>query len=214
MGITIQQARALQDEIRRRVRVEGRVKTPDFVAACDVAYQKGGNSMVACAVLWDIHRAEAVRVNFAEGVVDFQYVPGLLAFRESSLMLEALRGLEIKPDVIMVDGHGIAHPQEAGLACHVGLDMGVPTLGCAKNLLVGTHGPIPPEKGAYSWLLHQGKVVGAAIRSRRGARPVYASPGHLIDVPNTLKVVLHCLGRYRVPEPLRQAHLHAQARVR
>jgi deoxyribonuclease V len=136
----------------------------------------------------------------------FPYVPGLLSFRELPVLAAAWTQLAQKPDLIIFDGQGIAHPRRLGLACHGGLLFGVPSIGCAKSLLVGTHGPLGEERGATAELRHRGEVVGMAVRTRRGVSPVYVSPGHLMDLPTAVEWVLRVSPRYREPETTRHAH--------
>jgi deoxyribonuclease V len=136
----------------------------------------------------------------------FPYVPGLLSFRELPVLAEAWERLEVRPDVLIFDGQGTAHPRRLGLACHGGLLFGVPSIGCAKSLLVGKHGPLGEERGSTAELLHRGEVVGMAVRTRRAVQPVYVSPGHLMDLPTAVELVLRVTTRYREPETTRHAH--------
>lgn len=140
----------------------------------------------------------------AVGPVDFPYVPGLLSFRELPLVLEAWSRLETSPDVVIFDGHGLAHPRRFGLACHGGLLLDLPAVGCAKSLLVGDHGPLGTERGATAAIRHEGDVVGMAVRTRTDVRPVYVSVGHRMDLDTAVALVLS-VARYRVPEPVRAA---------
>ncbi|MBW1974017.1 MAG: endonuclease V [Deltaproteobacteria bacterium] len=141
--------------------------------------------------------------------VTFPYVPGLLSFREVPAMLEAWRKLCIKPDVFLCDGQGIAHPRGIGLASHLGVILDIPTVGCAKKRLCGTHDELPLQKGSRTPLFFQGRQVGVVYRSRTGVKPLYISPGHRADIDSSVKVVEKCIGKYRIPEPLRQAHRRA-----
>jgi len=138
--------------------------------------------------------------------VDFPYIPGLLAFREVPVLERAFARLRVRPGVVLVDAHGTAHPRRFGSAAHLGVVLGLPTVGCAKSLLCGTFAEPGPGRGEWSPLLLDGETVGAALRTRPGVRPVFVSPGHLADLTSSLEVVLRCLGRYRLPEPLRAAH--------
>src|SRR5262249_12948151 len=138
----------------------------------------------------------------------FPYVPGLLSFREAPVVLEAFAKLEHAPDVVVCDGQGLAHMRRFGLACHLGLWLDRPCLGCAKTLLVGKFGAQGPEAGARADLVDRGEVVGAAVRTKRNVQPVYVSAGHRIDLDSAVRVVLAGAAGYRVPEPTRQAHLY------
>ncbi len=158
----------------------------------------------AVVVAWP--SLEVVEVSTAEGIADFPYVPGLLSFREAPILLDALAGLRTTPDVILVDGQGTAHPRRFGIACHLGLAIDVPTIGCAKSRLVGTHQQPAETKGAWTPLEHGGDTIGAVVRTRAGVRPIYVSPGNNIDLESSVRWALACSPRYRVPVPTRLAH--------
>lgn len=145
--------------------------------------------------------------------IRFPYIPGFLSFREIPPLLKALKKLTVSPDVIFCDGQGIAHPRRIGLASHLGITLGKPSIGCAKNKLCGTHDTLPLEKGSWVPLIHEGSVVGVVYRSRKGVKPIYISPGHLTDIPSSIALVELCLGRYRIPEPLRRAHILSNSQV-
>jgi deoxyribonuclease V len=148
--------------------------------------------------------------------VRFPYVPGLLSFREAPGLLAVLRRLRRVPDVLLCDGHGRAHPRRFGLACHVGLLAGLPSVGCAKSLLAGRHGRLGERRGSRSPLrettLQREEIIGTALRTRDGVRPVYVSVGHRIDLASAEALVLECAVGFRIPEPTRRAdHLVARA---
>jgi len=140
-------------------------------------------------------------------------VPGYLSFREAPAVIAAFEKVKSRPDVMILDGQGIAHPRGLGLASHVGLLLGLPTVGCAKSLLVGEHIPVPPEKGASAPLIYKEKEVGKVLRTRTNVKPVFVSPGHMMDIKHAAEFVLRCCPRYRLPEPTRQAH-HLVNRIR
>jgi deoxyribonuclease V len=133
-------------------------------------------------------------------------VPGLLTFREAPLILAAFEKLKVAPDLVIVDGQGIAHPRRIGLASHLGLCLGLPTIGCAKSRLCGEHEMPGFEAGSYAELRDNGEVIGVVLRTRAGVKPVYVSIGHLIDLPSAVRTVLDCCRGYRLPEPTRLAH--------
>jgi deoxyribonuclease V len=141
--------------------------------------------------------------------VNFPYIPGLLSFREVPALLAAFSELRSPPDVVMLDGQGIAHPRRFGLACHLGLWLNVPCLGCAKSWLVGDHDEPEPAAGDTTPLMVGGEAVGAVMRSAADAKPVYVSPGHLLDIDSAVAVVRATLSGYRHPAPTREAHLAA-----
>ena len=149
---------------------------------------------------------DVIEVSTAEGVADFPYVPGLLSFREAPILLEALSGLRGTPDLVLVDGQGTAHPRRFGIACHLGLAVDVPIVGCAKSRLVGAHEEPGEAKGKWTRLMHRGDVIGAVVRTRTGVRPIYVSPGNNIDLESSVRWALACSPRYRIPVPTRLAH--------
>lgn len=143
----------------------------------------------------------------AEANLVFPYIPGLLAFREGPAVLAAWENLSHIPDVVMFDGQGIAHPRRMGIAAHMGLWLGHPTIGVAKSRLYGQHSEVGPRRGDFRALLDaQGNTIGAVLRAREGSNPLYISPGHLIDLKHALAFVMDCLRGYRLPEPTRWAH--------
>jgi deoxyribonuclease V len=149
----------------------------------------------------DVVDQAAVRTRAA-----FPYVPGLLSFRESPAGLSAWERLRTRPDCLLCDGHGYAHPRRFGFACHFGLLVGLPTIGCAKSVLVGEYREPGAKRGGVADLVHDGEVVGAAARTRDGARPVFVSAGHRVSLRRAIETVLACSPMYRIPEPIRQAH--------
>jgi len=139
--------------------------------------------------------------------VSFPYVPGLLSFREGPVLLKAFENLQQRPDIVLFDGQGIAHPRGIGLACHMGLFLDLPTIGCAKTKLIGTFAEVGQERGNFTDLFHKDAVIGAVVRTRNRVRPVFVSPGHRISLQRAIRIVLECCRGYRLPEPVRQAHL-------
>ena len=152
---------------------------------------------------------QVLEIARAEVPTTFPYVPGLLSFRETPAVLAAYERLQLKPDLLIVDGQGYAHRRRFGIACHLGVLLDIPAIGSAKSLLVGRHGQLGEERGATAELIDRREVVGMALRTRRGITPVYVSIGHRIDLPSAVRFVLDCCTRYRLPEPQRQAHIAA-----
>jgi deoxyribonuclease V len=203
------EAVALQERLRTQVRLVPIAGTIERVAAADVAYSPARRRLYAAATVVALPSLELLELAHAERSEDFAYVPGLFAFRELPALLDALARLTVDPDVVLFDGHGIAHPRRFGLASHAGILLGVPTIGCAKCVLTGRYADPPDERGAFTPLLDNGETVGAALRTRRGVMPVFVSPGHLADTDAAVRVALAAGARYRIPEPLRQAHMAA-----
>ncbi len=205
--VSPKEAIQIQESLREQVLLRGGVRGLRWVAACDVAYHPSRPELVGGVVVWDVLERVTTEAHLVRGQVRFPYVPGLLSFREVPVLLQAISRVKGRVQVVLVDGHGAAHPRGMGMASHLGLHLEVPTVGCAKNSLVGEWELPGPTKGERSWILLNGVRVGAVLRSRDRVRPVFVSPGHRIGVEGALKVVLCCLGGRRIPEPLREAHL-------
>ncbi len=200
------EARALQRRLRDRVEVEPPADfDPTLVGGADMSIGRGESVGHAAVVVVDRGTMETVASSSAEVRVEFPYVPGLLSFRELPALEAAWADLEVRPDVVVFDGHGRAHPRRFGLACHAGLRLDVPATGCAKSVLVGDHEAPGRDRGSTADLVHEGERVGAALRTRDDVRPVLVSPGHRIDLATALEVVLSVSPRYRIPEPVRRA---------
>lgn len=200
------EAIALQKVLAGQVITDDRLGEVRFVAGLDVGPGAAdGEVRAAVAVLSfpDLRTADQAVVRRP---VSFPYVPGLLSFRETPVLLDALDRLGQQPDLLLCDAQGLAHPRRFGLACHLGVLTGIPSIGVAKSLLVGTHAPLARQRGAWQPLLHKGEVVGAALRTRDGVAPVYVSIGHRISLATAIDYVLACAPNYRLPETTRAAH--------
>jgi deoxyribonuclease V len=202
---TLQDARALQELLRKRVKIVPLRKPPHYIAGVDAAFID--DIVVAVASLFTCpsmqYREDAV---FREKT-KFPYIPGYLTFREGHAIVNAVKRLKTSPDVILVDGQGIAHPRGIGIASHIGILLGIPTIGCAKSRLVGEFQELGREKGDWVCLSYHGLRVGAVLRTRREVKPVFVSPGHMTDIPSSVKIVMECVSHFRIPEPLRRADL-------
>ena len=196
------EAVAVQKRLRERVRLEP-AATPDRIAGLDCAFL--GDSILAVAVVWDTAARQVVETRAARAPVTFPYVPGLLSFREVPVLLKVLRRVATPVQGILCDGHGIAHPRRLGLASHLGLIVGLPTVGCAKSRLCGTQDEPGTKRGSMTPLEEHGERIGSVLRTRDGVRPVYVSPGHLTDIETSIVWVLACGGGFRLPEPTRLA---------
>lgn len=205
--LTPAEAVALQRELREQLvlRPPPRFR-PRHVAGADLSCTRGDPCGHAAIVVLDAVSLEPVDEAAVVAPLRMPYIPGLLSFRELPPLLEAWDRLSVKPDVLIFDGHGSAHPRRFGLACHGGLALGVPTIGCAKSLLVGEHGRLGRRRGATADLVHKGEVIGKALRTRTGVRPVYVSAGHLMDVETAAALVLRATAGFREPETTRFAH--------
>lgn len=203
--ISIEQARELQEGLRKRVQVVPLKREPRYAAGVDAAFSEDLAYAAACLYrypeLTPLEQASAVEK------LRFPYVPGFLSFREGPAVIAAIRKLTVKPDVILVDGQGIAHPRGIGIASHLGVLLGISTIGCAKTRLVGEFEGPGREKGSWSRLMYESRTVGAVVRTKDGIKPLFVSPGHKIDLDNAIRITLNCSGRYRIPEPLRCADM-------
>jgi deoxyribonuclease V len=187
--------------------------SPRFAAGADVAYSPDGSRAWAAAVVMD-RRFGVVATNQVEGEPDGSYAPGYLAFREGRLTVEVLAGLEVRPDLVFLDGHGVVHERGLGLASHVGLLLGLPSIGVPKTPFHSIDHHPGPDRGDHYVLTKEWGAEGAGIRLKRRVKPVYVSPGHLVDLPSAIALALiWSSGAHRVPEPLSAAHtLSVQAR--
>ena len=202
------EAVALQRRLAERVELHPPPGwTPRSVAGVDVSYEKHGDLFFAGVVVLRLPDLTPLATAAAHDRVTFPYIPGLLSFRELPVLLEAFRRLPLVPDVVLVDGQGIAHPRRLGLASHLGLWLGIPTVGCAKSRLCGEHPPPGRRRGDRVPLCQGGEEIGAVLTTRDNVKPLYISPGHRMDIATAVDLTLACGGRYRLPEPTRQAHL-------
>ena len=204
--VSTAQSLEIQQRLAAQVSKRNEVSTPRFIAGVDISTGKGDRIATAAVVVLQYPELNLVETKIARGKLNFPYIPGLLSFRESPLTLAACEKLTIVPDLILVDGQGIAHPRRMGLATHLGLWLNTPTIGCAKSLLCGSHEVPGTEPGSYAEITDRGEIIGAALRTKRGVKPVYVSIGHKIDLNTAIYWVMNCCHGYRLPEPTRLAH--------
>ena len=200
------EAIALQASLARRVITTDQCGAVRYVAGLDVGPEAGGGVVRAAVAVLSFPDLRMADQAVVRGPVTFPYVPGLLSFREIPVLLDAIDKLGVTPDLWLCDGQGLAHPRRFGLACHLGVLTGIPSIGVAKSLLVGTHAPLAGNRGAWQPLLHNGEQVGAALRTRDGVAPLYVSIGHKVSLMTAIDYVLACAPRYRLPETTRAAH--------
>jgi deoxyribonuclease V len=200
---TLQEAQEVQQQLRGQVIARDELGPVRLIAGVDAGYE--GEEAKAAVVLLAYPSLEPVEYTMARRPVLFPYVPGFLSFRETPAVMAALAQLKARPDLILCDGQGIAHPRRFGIACHIGVLSGLPTVGCAKSILVGRHDPLPDVRGAQVPLLHKGEPIGVALRTREKVKPLYISIGHKISLPTALEYVMSCVTKYRLPEPTRAA---------
>jgi deoxyribonuclease V len=202
---SLAEARALQQRLRDRVVAEDRLGPVHLVGGADAHYRSDPATTVAAIAVMTFPDLAPHDAAQATRPTDFPYRPGLLSFREAPAVLDALRRLRTAPDLLLVDGQGIAHPRRFGLACHIGVLADLPTIGVAKSRLVGSHDEPAAERGAWVPLTHRGERIGAVLRTRTGKRPLFVSVGHRIGLATAIDLVLRSAPRYRLPEPIRRA---------
>lgn len=205
-NVSPSEAVKIQQEVRKKVQIEPLVDPIQYVAGADISFDRGSDEFHAGFVILRFPSLELCGHSLVRVRSKFPYVPGLLSFREAPALLEAWDQLPAQPDVIVLDGHGIAHPRRLGIASHFGVWVDKPTIGCAKKLLVGMHESLGPEAGANAPIYDRQEIIGVALRSRDNVKPIYISPGHRTDLRSALEVVGACLTRYRLPEVTRYAH--------
>jgi deoxyribonuclease V len=203
--VTPKQAITIQKHLASQVRTPTLKTSVRWVAGADAAFPRDGNTCIAAVVLWDLENQVVVEERVAVRKLTFPYIPGLLSFREAPAVLACLRKLSRTPDVVILDGQGLAHPRRFGLACHIGVICDLPTIGCAKSRLTGSSVEPGIRRGSRAPLRDAGHRIGTVLRTRTGVKPLYVSVGHKIDLRGAEKVVLESAVRYRLPEPTRLA---------
>ena len=204
--VSYEEAVAIQDGLRSKVSFSPPGRKARTVAGADVSFERRGDTLFAAVVVLELPSFEVVEFAVAEGEAIFPYIPGLLSFREAPVVALAYEKLSCKPDVLMCDGQGVAHPRGLGLASHLGLLLDIPTIGCAKSRLCGAHDEPGPDVGDYASLKLKGRTIGAVLRTRKNVKPVYVSVGHMMNLQRALELTLRCGAGYRIPEPTRAAH--------
>ncbi len=204
----IEKAKEIQLSLARKVRLVPLQIKRGLVAGVDASFLD--EVVFAAASLYTYPEMDLIEDALFEGRSEFPYVPGLFALREGTALMSALKRLKTSPDVILVDGQGIAHPRGFGIASHIGVTLGIPTMGCAKSRLVGRYCEPGPEKGRWNYLYNEAapeRPIGAVVRTRDNTRPLFVSPGNLIDIESSVRVALGCTRGFRIPEPLRHADM-------
>ncbi|HHH38146.1 MAG TPA: deoxyribonuclease V [Sedimenticola sp.] len=204
--VTPAEARAIQEQLRGMVETRDRLGRIRSVAGLDVGFEERGKVTRAAVAVLGFPSLEPLEQALVRVPTRFPYIPGLLSFREIPALLEALQQLGTTPDLLLCDGQGIAHPRRFGIACHLGVLTDLPAIGVAKSRLIGSHGPVPEQKGGWVPLMDGEERIGAVLRTRTRVSPLYISPGHRIGLESAIRYVLACTPRYRLPETTRQAH--------
>ncbi len=207
-ALSAKDAIALQKQFAREVDTATPLGKCDFVAGADVSYNRFSPIFYAVVVVLRTDDWTVIEEQSAVGESPFPYIPGLLSFREAPILLEAFAKVQRRPDAVMVDGQGIAHPRRLGIASHLGLWLRLPTIGCGKTRLTGKYHEPGPNAGDTSPLRDGDEVIGSVVRTKARTNPLFVSPGHKIDLASSVRLVLQACRGYRIPEPTRQAHLH------
>ena len=207
--VTYEEAVSLQNTLKKQLILHDGVKIGQLhiIAGADISYGRNSDLFFAAVVVLSYPDMEPIEEAHAIEEVSFPYIPGMLSFREGPVLLKAFENLQRTPDIVIFDGQGIAHPRGVGLAAHLGLFLDIPAIGCAKSRLCGEHREPGPLPGDHEDLLHQEQVIGSVLRTKTRVRPVFVSPGHRISMERSREITLECCRGYRLPEPVRQAHL-------
>lgn len=205
--LTPADAVALQKKLARRVKTTAPISTCDLIAGADVSYRRFSPTFYAGVVVLRVSDWSVVEQQSAIGECAFPYIPGLLSFREAPILLEVFAKLKHRPDAVMIDGQGFAHPRRFGIACHLGVWLRIPTIGCGKTRLIGDFDAPGPNAGDASPLRHKDEIIGSALRTKPRTNPLFISIGHKIDLESAVRLVLASCQGYRQPEPTRRAHL-------
>jgi len=212
--VSTERAFHIQRELASRISRRSEVAEPGLIAGVDISAGRAQDMATGAVVVMDYPALQLVEVKTVNEKLAFPYIPGLLSFRESPLVLAACQKLSVMPDLILVDGQGLAHPRRLGLASHLGLLLDTPTIGCAKSRLCGHHEMPTNEPGSFTELVDDGEIIGAVLRTKADASPLYVSIGHKVDLETAIRWVLACCRGYRIPEPLRLAHLAAGGNIK
>jgi deoxyribonuclease V len=205
-NVSAEGAIQIQEALRDRIILKKTFSKVKAMGGGDVAYSRNGNRLFGAMVVLSFPNMEILDMAMVEGKTPFPYIPSLLSFREGPILIKTFQSLKIKPDVILFDGQGIAHPRGMGLASHMGLWFDLPSIGCAKTPLLHEFISPRPLRGSYEWIRREGKKVGAVLRTKDKVNPLFVSPGHRIDLKTSIQLILESCREFRIPEPLRLAH--------
>jgi deoxyribonuclease V len=204
--VNVEEAIQIQENLRNRIILQKTFSEVKTIGGGDVAYSEDRNFLFAAIVVLSFPKMETIDSATAQGEIHFPYIPGLFSFREGPILIKAFKKLKLKPDVMIFEGQGIAHPRGIGLASHMGLWLDLPSIGCAKTPLLNDFACPGPSKGSFELIRKEGKEVGAVLRTKDKVKPLFISPGHRIDLPTSIQLILDTCQGYRTPEPLRKAH--------
>jgi deoxyribonuclease V len=209
-NVSVEEAIQIQEALKDRIILKKTFSEAKTIGGGDVAYSKNGNLLFAAIVVLSFPDMEILDTATADGKTLFPYIPSLLSFREGPILIKTLQRLRLKPDMMIYDGHGIAHPRGMGLASHMGLWLDLPSIGCAKTPLLHEFISPGPLKGSFEWIRREGEKVGDVLRTKENVKPLFISPGHRIDFSTSNQLILESCKGFRFPEPLRKAHQLAE----
>jgi deoxyribonuclease V len=204
--VSVEEASRIQESLKTRIILKKNFSEIKTIGGGDVAYSKSEDLLFGAIVVLSFPDMEILDTATSDGKIPFPYVPTLLSFREGPILIKTFQKLKIRPDVMIYDGQGIAHPRGMGLASHMGLWLDLPSIGCAKTPLLGEFIPPRPSRGGFEWIRREGKKVGAVLRTKERVKPLFVSPGHRIDLLTSIHLILESCRGFRIPEPLRRAH--------
>jgi len=205
-NLSVPEATLVQNELRGKVDIAERELEISTVAGADISLNLYSTTIYAGIIVLSFPQLLPVAYSLVKAETRFPYVPGYLAFREVPTLVQVWEQMPVKPDILVVDGHGIAHPRRMGIAAHFGAVTGQPAMGCAKNILTGKYEEPALEYGSYSPIYDKQEQIGYAFRSKAKTAPVFISPGNHVGMENSLQIIKQCTGKYRIPEPTRLAH--------
>jgi deoxyribonuclease V len=206
-NLPISDAVQLQRELAKDLDTRRPLPKAELVAGADISYNRYDPTFFASVIVYRVSDGAIIETQDDVDLATFPYVPGLLSFREAPALLKAFAKLHTRPDVVMIDGHGIAHPRRLGIAAHIGLWLQLPCIGCAKSRLTGKFKEPGVKAGSITPLMDRDEQIGLVVRTKTKVKPVFVSPGNLIDTASSVRVVLETTRGYRIPEPTRLAHL-------
>lgn len=210
--VSVKEAIAIQIRLTKEIKYSKISDCVNRVGGCDASFSKDESKVYAATVILSYPDLKILEITTATRKANFPYVPGLLTFREGPAILACLKKISTKPKVLFFDGQGIAHPRLMGIATHVGILLDMPTIGCAKSKLFGTYKEPAAKRGSFSTIKgKRGEIIGAVLRTKDHVRPIFVSPGHKMNLDDAIKLTLAVTQKYRIPEPLRQAHQMAKA---
>ena len=205
-NVSVREAIRIQEVLKDKIISKKGASKVKTIGGGDVAYSKNGNRLFGAIAVLSFPNMEVIDMAMADGKITFPYIPGLLSFRESPILIKIFQRLRIRPDVMIFDGQGVAHPRRMGLASHMGLWLELPSIGCAKTPLLKEFIDPEPLRGSFEWICQEGNKVGAVLRTKEKVKPLFVSPGHRIDLMTSIQLILDSCRGFRLPEPLRKAH--------